>query len=152
MPFAGADEGRNNATARAKSTYRLLAAKHRKAGARRNREIFGEDHGRGVGGREMRDIARVVDERDVAVLRLVDAGDTHDLDRRIALEPALQRVGKLAQPHQRIRFLGSRFALSVSDGRPACSQAETMTEAVAVMAADRRSSSSGLTFVKKASK
>ena len=37
MPFAGADEGRNNATARAKSTYGFLLRSTAKRGARRNR-------------------------------------------------------------------------------------------------------------------
>ena len=82
MPLAGAEAAANSATARAKSTYGPSAAQHREPGARRNREVLGDDHRRGAGGREPGNVARVVDERDVAALgALIDAGDTHDLDR-----------------------------------------------------------------------
>src|SRR6516162_8543455 len=101
----------------------------------------------------MRRVARVVDKRDVARLRLFDAGDAGDLDVPVAFQPAFEPAGQIAELHQRVRctFCGGRGG-SVNAGRPACSHAETMTDAVAVIAADSRSSSSGFTFTKNDSK
>ena len=49
-----------------------------------------EDDGRRPGRRELREIAWVPDEREIAGLRLPDGGDAHDLHVAVALETAVQ--------------------------------------------------------------
>src|SRR5712675_878346 len=99
-------------------------------------------------------VARVVDEGDVARLRLIDAGDAGDVDVPVAFEPAAELPGKVTKLHQRARctLRGSRVTFGWRSGRPACSHALMMTDAVAVMAADSCRSIMGFTFWKNASK
>ena len=119
--------------------------------------LWRQNHGRGVRGREKRDIARVVDEGDVAWLGVLDAGHATNVDVAVPFEAALQLFGQVPKLHQRAcwplwTFCTGRGSAFFSSGFPACSHALTIIEAVAVIAAASRSSSIGLTFWKNASK
>ncbi len=106
--FGGADGGTNSATARANVDVRRVAAEDSRA--RRDAGIAWPSATITADAcvvPEMRDVARVVDEGDVAGLRVFDARDALDVDvprAAIALfEAALQPVGEVAKLHQRAR-------------------------------------------------
>ena len=87
----------NSDTAWANAEYgsSVWSAAH---GRRRIARLGGaENHGRGARRRELGHVARVGDKREIAGLRLLDAGDTDDVELAVTFETALQPFRDVAQ-------------------------------------------------------
>ncbi len=90
----GLDEQRHGAGERGIGIVGAENSAGRRPGAARHRA---EDHRRRLRRRQLRQIAGVRDERQIARLRLLEAGDADDLDVAIPLKAARQPFGDLAK-------------------------------------------------------
>ena len=99
--------------ARTPSTDRRSGA--RRTARRRGPSRGAEDDRRGLRRGHLAEIPRVRDERQVARLRLLEAGDADDLDVAIAFETAPEAIGNLAKP-QGLIFCGGRGPAALQHG------------------------------------